>query len=433
LIRYRRIVELSHVLQPGREEFELRLETHNVEEVVDYIRRREDVWYILQDIHMSSHVGTHIELPYHHWRTGADAAAFSVERLIGEACVLDFSHKEPNEIITEAEIRDCPVKVRRGDIVFIRTGCDRFFRTERAHERPVMSTEAIQYLVGLGINCIGIDASPLCCLISRVKTGAWEALEQIEAAADYVAPCADSTAQARLFRAPDERELPEGPVKDFFDLAEMIARSDASRRRNNALEAFVRNRDRMLKSVHDHLEVKEKLGLRFGEVHIHQADARELPLQDQSVDGIVTSPPYSIALNYVKNDAHALEAMGYNLEELSERFIGVRGTGKERFELYEQDMRQAAGEMYRVLKPGAQCVVVIGNVTYQEKEVDTSGMLRSACQQAGLKLERQIDKIIFGLYNVMQREYVLFFSKPSKASAGKRERRRPAARGERKQ
>ena len=285
----------------------------------------------------------------------------------------------------------------------------------------------------LGINCIGIDASPLCCLISRVKTGAWEALEQIEAAADYVAPCADSTAQARLFRAPDERELPEGPVKDFFDLAEMIARSDASRRRNNALEAFVRNRDRMLKSVHDHLEVKEKLGLRFGEVHIHQADARELPLQDQSVDGIVTSPPYSIALNYVKNDAHALEAMGYNLEELSERFIGVRGTGKERFELYEQDMRQAAGEMCRVLKPGAQCVVVIGNVTYQEKEVDTSGMLRSACQQAGLKLERQIDKIIFGLYNVMQREYVLFFSKPSKASAGKRERRRPAARGERKQ
>jgi len=159
LISYRRMVELSHVLKPGREEFELRLETHNVEEVVDYIRRREDIWYILQDIHMSSHVGTHIELPYHHWRSGADAAAFPVERLIGEACVLDFSHKKPNELITEAEMRDCPVQARRGDIVFVRTDCDRLFRTERAHERPVMSTEAVQYLVDVGTNCIGTDAT----------------------------------------------------------------------------------------------------------------------------------------------------------------------------------------------------------------------------------------------------------------------------------
>lgn len=159
LISYKRMVELSHVLRPGQEEFELRLETHNVEDVVGYIRRRDDVWYILQDIHMSSHVGTHIELPYHHWRSGADAASFPVERLIGQACVLDFSHKRPNEVIAASELNDCPVRVERGDIVFIRTGCDRFFRTDRAHDRPVMSTEAIQCLVDLGISCIGTDAT----------------------------------------------------------------------------------------------------------------------------------------------------------------------------------------------------------------------------------------------------------------------------------
>jgi hypothetical protein len=267
----------------------------------------------------------------------------------------------------------------------------------------------------LGIDCIGVDASPLCCLISRVKTGAWQALDEIEAAADYVAPCADSNAQERLFRAPDDRELPEGMVRDFFDLAEMIARSDASRRRKEALEAFVRNRDRMLASVQDHVKVREELDLHFGEADIREADARQLPLEDESVDGIITSPPYSIALNYVKNDAHALEAMGYDLDEISEEFIGVRGTGKERFELYEQDMRLAAKEMHRVLRPGAQCVVVIGNVSYQAEEVDTSGMFTAACRDAGFELERTIDKIIYGLYNVMQREYMLFFRRPHQA------------------
>ena len=263
----------------------------------------------------------------------------------------------------------------------------------------------------LGINCVGVDISPLCCLISRVKTGAWEILDEIEAAADYVAPCADSNAQNRLFRGPDEKELPDGPVKDFFDLAEMIARSDAARRRKELAEAFVRNRDKMLASVRDYADVRDKFALDFGEVSIREADARKLRLEDESVDGIITSPPYSIALNYVKNDAHALEAMGYDLEQISTEFIGVRGKGKKRFEVYNEDMRLAAMEMSRVMKPGAQCVVVIGNVTYQGEEIDTSGMFTAACREAGLELERTIDKIIFGLYNVMSREYILFFRK----------------------
>ncbi|MGC9320473.1 MAG: TRM11 family SAM-dependent methyltransferase [Armatimonadota bacterium] len=263
----------------------------------------------------------------------------------------------------------------------------------------------------LGIDCIGVDISPLCCLISRVKTQSWEHLEEIEAASEYVAPCADNAHQQRLFRAPQDRELPEGPVKDFFDLAEMIARSDTSRRRRDPLQAFVHNRDKMLASVRDHVEVKRRLELDFGAVEIVEGDVRELDLEDASVDGIITSPPYSIALNYVKNDEHALEAMGFDLDELSEEFIGVRGRGRTRFELYEEDMRQAAREMHRVMRPGTEAAVVIGNVTYQGEEIDTTGMFTEACEDVGLSLERSVDKIIFGLYNVMQKEYILLFRK----------------------
>lgn len=263
----------------------------------------------------------------------------------------------------------------------------------------------------LGINCIGVDISPLCCLISRVKTQSWAHIDAIEEASEYVAPCARDIHQQRLFRAPDDIELPPGPVKDFFDLTEMIARSDKSRRRRDPVDAFVHNRDRMLASVRDHVEVKRTLGLTFGEVDIRNGDVRAMQIDPESIDGIVTSPPYSIALNYVKNDEHALTAMGYNLDDLSEEFIGVRGHGRERFELYNEDMRQAAREMHRVLKPGAMAAVVIGNMTYQGEEIDTTGMFTEACEDAGLTLERSIDKIIFGLYNVMQKEYIVLFRK----------------------
>jgi len=87
-----------------------------------------------------------------------------------------------------------------------------------------------------------------------------------------------------------------------------------------------------------------------------------LPIDDASIDGIITSPPYSVALNYVENDAHALKELGYDLERIKEEFIGVRGLGKSRFELYEEDMGKAYAEMARVIKPSGKAAVIIGSV-----------------------------------------------------------------------
>jgi len=136
-----------------------------------------------------------------------------------------------------------------------------------------------------------------------------------------------------------------------------------------------------------------------------------LPLEDESVDGIITSPPYSIALDYVKNDAHALQALGYNLTKIREEFIGVRGKDSERVRLYNEDMKRSLNEMHRVLKPGKYCVIVIGNATYQGKEIKTVEFFIDYCQKIGFKLVKNIDKIIYGLYNVMQKENILIFQK----------------------
>ena len=170
MLKSGRMVELSHRLVPGQEEFPLEIETFNTDEVMAKterpdemrIQRREDIWYILQEVKLGSHVGTHVEFPYHHLKDGKSAADYPLERLVGDAVLLDFSHKKAGEEITKQEVIDSGVEIRRGDIVLIRTDMHKLWKTPQAHERPVLSIEATQYLVEeVGIHCIGTDATGL--------------------------------------------------------------------------------------------------------------------------------------------------------------------------------------------------------------------------------------------------------------------------------
>lgn len=171
-MKLQNLIELSHRLVPGEEEFPLEIETFNTDEVFAEsnaerseemkIRRRDDVWYIIQEVKMGSHVGTHIEFPYHHLRNGKSAADYPLERLVGDAVLLNFSHETAGEEITRQEVIDTGVEIRRGDIVFIRTDMHKLWKTPRAHDRPALSIEATRYLVEeIGIHCIGTDATGL--------------------------------------------------------------------------------------------------------------------------------------------------------------------------------------------------------------------------------------------------------------------------------
>ena len=156
------LIELNHVLTPGEEEFILEIETRNTEEVHKTTVRRDDIWYIIQDVKLSSHLGTHIEFPYHHMKDGKDAANYPLERMVGDAVIFDFTHKLKDEEISKQEIIDSGVEVRKGDIVIIYTGMQELWNTPTGHDRPALSIEATEYLViEKGIHCIGTDATGL--------------------------------------------------------------------------------------------------------------------------------------------------------------------------------------------------------------------------------------------------------------------------------
>ncbi|GLI54076.1 TRM11 family SAM-dependent methyltransferase [Thermodesulfovibrio yellowstonii] len=265
----------------------------------------------------------------------------------------------------------------------------------------------------LGINFIGFDISPLCVIQSKVKTESIYAFNEIKELRKEVL----SKAFSKISLSNDEyyefiNSLTKNEkVKNFYILARLLAVSDKSRRNRNFVNSFVKNIDLMIASLKDYIDIKNQLQLNLGNCSIEIGDARQLPLPDNSIDGIVTSPPYSIALDYVQNDLHAFKNLGYDFIKMRDDFIGVRGTGKNKIELYNKDMQLSYAEMYRVLKPHRYAIIVIGNATYQGKEIKTVEFTIQKMEKLGFSLDKNISKIIFGLYNVMKKENILIFRK----------------------
>ncbi len=263
----------------------------------------------------------------------------------------------------------------------------------------------------LGADCVGVDVSPLCVMLTRVKANSWRSLPQIRARVHELLAADDL--QPEALKAADEADE---RVAEFLEIARMVTLSDVSRRGRESAASFRKNLGGMLESVEAHAKAIEQFGLTPGTVTSRLGDCRRLDesgIADDSIDAVVTSPPYSIALDYVKNDEHALDALAVDLPELRKTMTGVRGKGaREKLALYNEDMQAMFGEVARVLRPGAGAAFVIGDATVDRSEVTTTDEMVEWAEAAGLRRERSIPKIVFGLYNVMQDEKILVFRKP---------------------
>ncbi|MEM1990307.1 MAG: DNA methyltransferase, partial [Candidatus Bathyarchaeia archaeon] len=148
----------------------------------------------------------------------------------------------------------------------------------------------------LGINCIGIDISPLCVLQSKVKTESLSVLPLIlEQRKEIMKEIGASSSLAKKSIDDIINSISHEKVKNFYMIAKLAAISDNVRRGREFSAAFLRNVELMISSVLDYVDIIEKLNLRIGNVDIKIGDARALPLENESIDGIITSPPYSIA------------------------------------------------------------------------------------------------------------------------------------------
>ena len=116
-------------------------------------------WYIECVATVAAHAGTHVEVPYHHLVDGADCSSFPVENLVGECTVINCLGKQPGEEITLEDVKKAEGRIQQGDIVFLYTGYDQYFRKENWQPYPPLSLEALDWLLQYNPKIIGTDAS----------------------------------------------------------------------------------------------------------------------------------------------------------------------------------------------------------------------------------------------------------------------------------
>lgn len=98
-------------------------------------------------------------------------------------------------------------------------------------------------------------------------------------------------------------------------------------------------------------------------------DARQLSLASESVDAIVSSPPYFDALDYGRDNRLRLWFLGVSdYRIINPSLIRRPGT-------YLEEMRLCLVEMFRVLKPGRYCVLVLGDVAKNGSTKNTAELI----------------------------------------------------------
>jgi hypothetical protein len=209
--------------------------------------------------------------------------------------------------------------------------------------------------------------------------------------------------------------------KELVLLAFLDSMGYATRRKTKkARELFPIVLARYLAAVQEFNLAREELELVLGKSKVICSDARTLDLPDHSVDGVIFSPPYSFAIDYVANDDLQLRYLGLDPPSLSSRMVGlIGGHGRtiserirSRVSHYFDDMDKIIGECSRVMKRGACCVIVIGSNTNQTGGIRLEEKMIEFAERHGMPLHKVITREIEGIRNTMREEFILIFRKP---------------------
>lgn len=276
----------------------------------------------------------------------------------------------------------------------------------------------------VGVSSVGTDVDPLCILMAKVKTDLLDLSAPELEAVDFrqlfdhfhSRPSSQSlesfmsnepVPDKGTFRGMDPR------VYNFYLLSYLYALSDYTYIKVDMWSQFNKNAKLMIAGISQFDRLKRELGFDFGKVDAKDGDARHLDeAVDGKVDGIITSPPYSIAIDYIGQDLHALEYLGIHPDGLRDKVVGLKGRGDERIRIYHDDMQMAFNSMYDVLKSGGHCATVIGDPTYDGQKLKLSEAYVRMAKESHFEHVALIKRPILGGFARLRYEYVLIFQKP---------------------
>lgn len=114
--------------------------------------------YNITQLVMSTHVGTHLDAPFHFFDDGKTVDQLDLGKGFGPAWVLDFSDKGSKATITVEDLKRYQDKITAGARLILRTGWDRVFPNEAYFtDCPGVAPDACRYLADAGIACLAMD------------------------------------------------------------------------------------------------------------------------------------------------------------------------------------------------------------------------------------------------------------------------------------
>jgi DNA modification methylase len=267
----------------------------------------------------------------------------------------------------------------------------------------------------MGINSFAVDISPFCQLMTRVKYEALSIPPQL-----FSKYRLDSTKLFEFFQKPEsfskieKLEQEKAKVYRLALLAFLDALGYSKRvKMSTHQQLFEKVLKRYIQTVSEFVSNKFFIKKNLGDVEVlSDSEALGIKLKNDSIDCVITSPPYSFAIDYVENDKAQLEYLGYDIKELKSKMVGLKGKNKdEKLNNYFSDMNIFCSEVSRVLKKTKYFVMIIGSNTNQTGGIRLEETIINSAKQNGLRLVKSIIKPIKGMRNTMKDEYILFFQK----------------------
>lgn len=111
-------------------------------------------------VEMLLHTGSHVDFLRHVQADGETAVDVGLERVFGEALVVDLSDRGPNHGISVLDLENKELEISEGDIVLVRTDWTELHWGNFPKyyvESPYCTPEAAQWLVDRGAKAIGFD------------------------------------------------------------------------------------------------------------------------------------------------------------------------------------------------------------------------------------------------------------------------------------
>jgi len=132
------------------------------------------------------------------------------------------------------------------------------------------------------------------------------------------------------------------------------------------------------------------------ETTVEIGDARELKIDDTSIDAVITSPPYLNKIEYTKIYSIEMSFLGFPETELRS-YIGSRVEDVDISDLdanlplsakaYFNDMYSTLKEMYRVCKNNAKLAIVIGGGCFPDRAIEVDKIAAELSEKIGFTVK----------------------------------------------